>query len=65
MSAGEFLDKHEDDIDDFIIKCSKLQNFAGVKFEAKNLPLREQRNDGYSSPPKKSFPKMVIKKKGK
>jgi hypothetical protein len=63
MNAGEFLDKHDNCLDEVLVKSNKLSEFDRFKIEVKNDGAEQKKGENFSSPPKKEYSKKIIKKK--
>lgn len=62
MNAGEFLEKHEGDIDEMMMGSKVLNDFGKSKIEVRNEPADQNMEARFNSPPKKSYKKVIIKK---
>jgi hypothetical protein len=61
MNAGEFIEKHEGDIDEMMMGTKNLADFVKSKIEVKKEEVEQNMEVRFSSPPKKSFKKVIIK----
>lgn len=60
MNAGNFLDRHECELDEMLMGSKRVAEFRRPNSEVRFEPPQEGR---FNSPPKKNAKKVIIKKK--
>jgi hypothetical protein len=63
MNAGEFLQKHEGELDDIMLGSQRLSEFRRANIEVKPGQQQPNQEGRFASPPKKPVKKVIIKKK--